>query len=108
MGKCVVNLISPGAPHKGVALLEIMLRSGCRSAVYFGDDDNDEDVFTLGEESLLTVRVGKSETSAALFYLDAQSDVDYALEKCLASLERSGKTPRDANDLGEFNETRTH
>jgi trehalose 6-phosphate phosphatase len=85
-----------------------MLRSGCRSAVYFGDDDNDEDVFTLGEESLMTVRVGRGETSSALFYLDSQVDIDQALEKCLISLERSGKTPRDANEQGAFNETTTH
>lgn len=102
MGKCVVNLISPGAPHKGVALLELMLRSGCRSAIYFGDDDNDEDVFTLGEESLLTVRVGRNDSSASLFYLESQKEVDHALERCVVSLQKSGKKFRDLIELGNL------
>lgn len=102
MGKCVVNLVSPGAPHKGVALLELMLRSGCRSAVYFGDDDNDEDVFALGEESILTVRIGKDGNSAALFFLHTQGEVDSVIEICVDSLRRSGKVNRSAtgNALG--------
>jgi trehalose 6-phosphate phosphatase len=96
MGKCVVNLISAGAPHKGVALLEVMLRSGCRSAVYFGDDDNDEDVFRLGEESLLTIRIGKSENSSALFYLNSQDEIDQVLRVSLAAMMKSGKSVREA------------
>lgn len=95
MGKCVVNLISAGAPHKGVALLEVMLRSGCRSAVYFGDDDNDEDVFRLGEESLLTVRIGKSEDSSALFYLNSQVEIDQVLKMSRAAMEKAGKSIRE-------------
>ena len=94
MGKCVINLVSPGAPHKGIALLEVMLNSGCRSAVYFGDDDNDEDVFSLGEESLLTVRIGKNSSSSALFYLNSQDEIDEAIKVCLSSLIKSGKTSR--------------
>lgn len=94
LGKCVVNLVSVGAPHKGVALLELMLRSGCRSAVYFGDDDNDEDVFRLGEESLLTVRIGKCEDSTALFYLKSQDEIDYVLKFCWTAMIRAGKTLR--------------
>jgi trehalose 6-phosphate phosphatase len=99
MGKCVVNLISPGAPHKGAALLEVMLRSGCRSAVYFGDDDNDEDVFRLGAEGLLTVRIGKSENSTALFYLNSQEEIDEALRLSLVAMVKSGKNVRDSMDF---------
>ena len=95
MGKCVVNLISPGAPHKGIALLEVMLRSGSRSAVYFGDDDNDEDVFRLGEENLLTVRIGRSDHSAALFYLNSQDEMDQVLRLCWGAMVKAGKNPRE-------------
>lgn len=94
MGKCVVNLVSPGAPHKGIALLELMLLSGCRSAVYFGDDENDEDVFRLGKESLLTVRIGQNTDSAALFYLNSQGEIDDILTLSLGAMNRAGKRPR--------------
>jgi trehalose 6-phosphate phosphatase len=89
MGKYVVNLVSSGAPHKGVALLELMLKSGHKSAIYFGDDDNDEDVFRLGEESLLTVRIGKSQDSSAQFFLKDQSEIDRVLKHCAAALQRT-------------------
>lgn len=99
LGKCVVNLVSPGAPHKGVALLEVMLRSECRSAVYIGDDDNDEDVFRLGEESLLTIRVGKEEDSASLFYINNQAEIDRVLSLCMTALQKAGKVRRDKKPL---------
>lgn len=94
LGKCVVNLISPGAPHKGIALLEVMLRSGCRTAVYVGDDDNDEDVFRLAEESLLTIRVGENTDSGALFYLKSQNEIEHLMQLWLHALMKSGKRPR--------------
>jgi len=100
LGKCVVNLISPGAPHKGVALLETMLSSGCRSAIYFGDDDNDEDVFRLGEESLLTIRIGECEDSNALFYIKSQEEIDEVLRLSCEALTKSGRLPRIEKLIG--------
>ncbi|HTL11783.1 MAG TPA: trehalose-phosphatase, partial [Bdellovibrionota bacterium] len=35
-GKCVVNLLPPGAPHKGVALVELMLEYDLHRAFYVG------------------------------------------------------------------------
>src|ERR1700676_2529166 len=40
-GKCVVNILPPGAPHKGVALMELMAQAGVQFAFYIGDDDTD-------------------------------------------------------------------
>ncbi|HET9238305.1 MAG TPA: trehalose-phosphatase [Oligoflexus sp.] len=91
LGKYVVNLVASGAPHKGVALLELMLRTGKRAAVYVGDDENDEDVFRLGEESLLTIRVGEDENSAALFYLKNQGEIDRMLRHCLDTYKKIGR-----------------
>jgi trehalose 6-phosphate phosphatase len=91
LGKYVVNLVASGAPHKGVALLELMLRTGKRSAVYVGDDENDEDVFRLGEESLLTIRVGEAENSAALYYLKNQAEIDKMLRHCLDTFKKIGR-----------------
>lgn len=91
LGKYVVNLVASGAPHKGVALLELMLRTGKRAAVYVGDDENDEDVFRLGEESLLTIRVGEDENSAALYYLKNQAEIDRMLRHCLDTYKKIGR-----------------
>jgi trehalose 6-phosphate phosphatase len=91
LGKYVVNLVASGAPHKGVALLELMLRTGKRSAVYVGDDENDEDVFRLGEESLLTIRVGEDQNSAALYYLKNQGEIDRMLRHCLDTYKKIGR-----------------
>lgn len=100
MGKCVVNLVSPGAPHKGVALLEVMLKANRKSAIYFGDDDNDEDVFRLGEESLLTVRIGKSKESAAMYYVNSPDEVAEALKISSATFIKMGLAPRTIGYLG--------
>lgn len=105
MGKCVVNLVSPGAPHKGVALLEVMLKANCKSAIYFGDDDNDEDVFRLGEESLLTVRVGKSKDSAAMYYVNSQDEVAETLKICSSTFIKMGLSPRTIGYLGHKGES---
>ena len=57
LGKSVINLVPAGAPHKGVAILELMLHLGLKSAFYVGDDDTDEDVFSLPDARILTARV---------------------------------------------------
>jgi trehalose 6-phosphate phosphatase len=79
LGKSVINLIPPGSPHKGVALLELMLHSNVRAAFYIGDDDTDEDVFALPEEAIVTVRVGYKRDSQAHFFIERQSEVNRLL-----------------------------
>lgn len=76
LGKCVVNLVPAGAPHKGVALMELMLSAGVSSAFYIGDDDTDEDVFTLPNAHLFTVRVGHKEGSSAQYFINGQREID--------------------------------
>lgn len=87
MGKCVVNIVPTGAPHKGIALLELMLKSDTKSALYIGDDDTDEDVFTLSDPRLFTIRVGKKQTSQAKFYIERQAEINTLLQKILEFLE---------------------
>jgi trehalose 6-phosphate phosphatase len=79
-GKSVVNLLPPGAPHKGVALMEVMKEAQVKSALYIGDDDTDEDVFGMKHPSILTVRVGKKIRSDARFYLGRQSEMNRLLK----------------------------
>lgn len=80
LGKCVINLVPQGGPHKGIALLELMKTLRKKSAVYVGDDDTDEDVFGLPDSGLLTVRIGKKKASGAQFFLERQSDIRKMIE----------------------------
>jgi trehalose 6-phosphate phosphatase len=80
MGKSVVNTIPPGSLHKGSAMLELMHQLQSSSALYVGDDDTDEDVFSLPDERIVTVRIGRKATSAAQFYLERQSQIGLLLQ----------------------------
>jgi trehalose 6-phosphate phosphatase len=81
-GKMVVNLLPAGASNKGKALLTLCKRLRCESAIYVGDDDNDEDVFALaGQERLLGIRVGHSRRSQAVYFVPSQAAVDRLLVK---------------------------
>lgn len=86
-GKCVVNLIPPGAPHKGVALLELMKACGARAAFYIGDDDTDEDVFSLPDPGIFKVRVGRKRSSSARYYIARQSEMNRLLRNLLQFAE---------------------
>ena len=74
-GKCVLDLIPPGAPDKGEALAALFARSRCDHALYIGDDESDEAVFRLRSPAVLTVRVGRDRHSAADLYLRNQGEV---------------------------------
>jgi trehalose 6-phosphate phosphatase len=83
-GKQVVNVLPPGAPHKGLALESTRRRLGCDTAIYVGDDETDEDVFALPQPGqLLSVRVGPKRSSEAAYYLRNQDCVDELLSELL-------------------------
>ncbi len=84
-GELVVNLLPEGAPHKGIALRAVRDRLACDTAIYIGDDETDEDVFSLDEPGrLLTVRVGEKQDSAAAFFIRTQGTIDAFLEALLS------------------------
>ncbi len=89
LGKKVVNLIPVGGPHKGIALVELMLQENIRSACYIGDDDTDEDVFALSDRRILGIRVGRRETSLAKFFIKRQSEMNKLLRRILSFYEQS-------------------
>lgn len=74
-GKAVVNLLSPGAPDKGVALRALIGETSCSSVLYVGDDETDETVFGLNLPSVLTLRVGPAADSRAALFLRDQREV---------------------------------
>ena len=94
LGKCVINLLPTGAPHKGVALVELMIQAEIKSALYIGDDDTDEDVFSLPNARILTVRVGKKATSQAQFYIEGQQEINRLLKTILQFYESAKKKSR--------------
>jgi trehalose 6-phosphate phosphatase len=84
LGKCVVNLVPVGGPHKGMALLQALTHSGCNQAFYIGDDYTDEDVFTLPDARIFTVRVGEKSASNAKYFVRNQSEVGRLLTTILS------------------------
>lgn len=86
-GKCVVNVVPADAPDKGDAVTSLLERSGAASAVFVGDDINDESVFARARSHWLTVRVGRDNPpSFAMYFLDTASEVELLLRKMLALL----------------------
>jgi trehalose 6-phosphate phosphatase len=91
LGKAVVNVVPAAAPHKGAALLELMYQLNCTAALYIGDDDTDEDVFSLPGTRILTVRIGKNRNSAARFFLKRQSEITEVLRSLVKTGDRNAR-----------------
>ncbi len=89
-GKFVLNAVLAASPNKGDALLELRTRARADVALYVGDDVTDEDVFRLDQPGrLLTVRVGRSRTSAAAYFLRDQLEMDALLRRLITFRERA-------------------
>jgi trehalose 6-phosphate phosphatase len=94
VGLLVVDVLPAGTPGKGQALERAMERLGCDTAVYVGDDETDEDVFSLDlPRNLLGIRVGRKATSSADYYLRRQAEIDGLLRAFLAGRPGS-RSPR--------------
>ena len=90
-GKCVVNVVASGLPDKGDALASLVRRSGASSAVFVGDDVNDESVFIRAEPHWLTVRIGRDDPlSKAMFFLDSDKELAAVLQRMLELLDLRG------------------
>jgi len=85
-GKFVVNVVAADAPDKGDAVRSLLRRSGSASAVFIGDDVNDEAVFATAEPHWLTVRIGEDAHSRAMYFLEKHSQIASLLRKMLALL----------------------
>jgi trehalose 6-phosphate phosphatase len=85
-GKEAVNLVPASAPHKGAALEHARRVLACDCSVYVGDDETDEDAFAAAPaERLLSVRVGRSRSSAARYYVANQAGIDLLLSALIAA-----------------------
>ena len=92
-GKKVVNVLPPGASHKGAALLQLLRRTRAKQALFIGDDDTDEAVFALADPRIVTVRVGRKRSSRAHYYLRGQTEIDALLRYLVACIIRLETTP---------------
>lgn len=79
-GKQVLNVLPAGMPTKGDALARIRVVLGCEVAIYVGDDETDEDVFSRRAPWLFGIRVGPERSSAAEWHLRDQREIDALLE----------------------------
>ncbi len=87
-GKMVVNVVAADAPDKAHAVASLVRHCGATSAVFLGDDLNDEPVFARAEPSWLTVKVGRDNpNSLARFCLDSLIEVAVMLDRMLALLD---------------------
>lgn len=100
LGKAVVNVVPAAAPHKGAALLELMYQLNCTAALYIGDDDTDEDVFSLPDTRILTVRIGKKKISAARFFLKKQTEITEVLRSIVKIGDRNTRIRRGRHEPG--------
>jgi trehalose 6-phosphate phosphatase len=91
-GKMLVNVVPAAAPTKGDAVLRLRSATKTDVAFFVGDDATDEDVFMVDEPGrLVGVRVGRSQTSAATYFLRDQAEIDVLLEKLAVLRTTSAK-----------------
>jgi trehalose 6-phosphate phosphatase len=86
-GKFVVNVLPMQALGKGDALGAAMELFGLSRAVFFGDDETDEEVFRLRRADVFGVHIGKDEQTAAPYYLNRQSEMLGLLNAIVGMLE---------------------
>jgi len=88
-GKKVYEIRPPVDWNKGKAVLWLLrnrkniLKNKNANIIYIGDDTTDEDAFDVLKEMAITIRVGKSESSHAKYYLKDVKDVQLLLKKIL-------------------------
>jgi trehalose 6-phosphate phosphatase len=87
-GKCVVNVVEANAPDKGDAVHRLVQRAGVQSAVFVGDDLNDEAVFEKTLPHWLTIRIGRDyPPSKATYFLDSHAEVALFLHRMINQLQ---------------------
>ena len=83
-GKCVMNIAPDDAADKADAVMSLVQRAGAGSALFAGDDINDEPVFERVPADWFTLKVGRdSHPSRARFIVDRQEEVGHLLQRLL-------------------------
>jgi trehalose 6-phosphate phosphatase len=90
-GKYVVNLLPMESITKGDALMAAMARFGSKRAIYFGDDETDEEVFKLKQVDLIGIHIGNNDQTTAPYYLNNQTELLGLLNSMVGILEAHHK-----------------
>jgi len=81
-GKKVLELVPDVAWNKGKAVSWILRRFGNRCLpIYVGDDRTDETAFEYLQKKGITIRVGKSRTTSAVYYIKGYWEVSRLLDE---------------------------
>jgi trehalose 6-phosphate phosphatase len=90
-GKYVENIIPAEAYDKGRAIKVLLQNSGCSKVLYAGDDETDEDVFSLSDVQLFSVHIGTGSKTKAKYYLKKQEEISQLIQSVIAVLIKSDK-----------------
>lgn len=91
-GKLVYNIVAAMAPNKADAVHALVAHARSASAVFVGDDVNDEPVFESAPAHWLTIKVDRTALpSEARFYLDSPNEVAMLLDRMLVLLGARGQ-----------------
>lgn len=82
-GRLLINVLPAAAPNKGSALINLRTSFNAEHAVFVGDDQSAEEVFTNQQDHVLGIRVGRASNSNASHYLAKQADIDSLLKRLL-------------------------
>ena len=96
-GKASVNVLPQGEDGKGPAALALMRHLRQTGLFFIGDDETDEDVFTLSEGLAMGVRVGQHSESRAQYYVKDQGEIEDVIQVLVHRIDRTTKS-LDADD----------
>jgi trehalose 6-phosphate phosphatase len=97
-GKMVANVVPAGAADKADAMLDLAARAGVETALFVGDDLNDEPVFERAPPHWLTVRVGREgPPSQARYFVHSVKEVPLLLDRLLAALPAAADLALQSN-----------
>jgi len=91
-GKQVINVVVAGSHNKGDALAAERERLHCNWVLYAGDDENDESAFAMGG-NIVSVRIGRKQSSRAHYYLRTQAEIDALLDLLVRLREHGACIP---------------
>ena len=104
VGKASINVVPAGEYGKGKLVQQLMNHLRRTGVLFIGDDETDEDVFTL-PGNVMGVRVGFHSESHARFYLKSQDEVEQVIRFLVHRLDRTPESP-DANEEEKPNRQR--
>ena len=87
LGRKMVHALPPGLPHKGLAMMDLMLKLRLNAALYVGDPETGEELFEMADRPVVTVRVGATRRSWAPFYLKGHGEIAPAVTLIVRSLD---------------------